>query len=434
MKTTWHHGNRVELLENGEGFYPAVFDAIRGATREVIIETFILFEDKVGEELRQAMIAAANNGASVEITIDGFGSPEFSVTYLESLRAAGVRIRVFDPRPRLFGLRTHWFRRLHRKIVVVDGKVAFVGGINFSADHLADFGPEAKQDYSIRVEGPAVDDIRAAARALIDPAPRPWHRRRRAPAVAAPAREGARVAFVIRDNGRHRDDIERHYRAAIRAARKRIVIANAYFVPGYRILKGLRDAARRGVEVQLILQGHPDMPWVTAATRSLYRYLLPAGVKILEYCRRPLHGKVALVDDTWATVGSSNLDPLSLAMNLEANVLVQDAAFNAHLHERLQALASEHCTPVTDDDPRARGVLRPLMGVVLFHLLRHFPRLLGLLPAHVPTLPEVVAQTPPASSPASDGPAPDADPAPVLEHVSSYRATQPPRECRREHA
>lgn len=121
---------------------------------------------------------------------------------------------------------------------------------------------------------------------------------------------------MTRDNAAHADDIERHYRIAIRAARRRIVIANAYFLPGYRLLKGLRDAARRGVEVTLILQGHPDMPWVTAATRSLYHYLLPAGVRIVEYCRRPFHGKVAVVDDEWATVGSSNLDPLSLWLNL----------------------------------------------------------------------------------------------------------------------
>lgn len=428
MKTTWRNGHRVQLLENGEGFYPPVFEAIRGARTEVIIETFILFEDEVGLQLRDAMLAARRNGASVELTIDGYGSPQFSVAYLEELRAAGVCIRVFDPRPRLFGMRTHIFRRLHRKIVVVDGRVAFVGGINFSADHLDSFGEEAKQDYSVKVEGPVVHDIRNAARALIDPVPRAWQRKRQHNPRHTPVQPAilgnARAAFVTRDNNEHRDDIEWHYRAAIRAARKRIVIANAYFVPGYRLLKGLRDAARRGVEVTLILQGHPDMPWVTAMSRSLYRYLLPAGVKIVEYCRRPLHGKVALVDDTWATVGSSNLDPLSLSMNLEANVLVQDADFNNELHARLQALAHEHCSPVCPD--KAPGSwYSPVLGVVLYHLLRHFPRVAGWLPAHSPALPEVVLEDPsiavtrelPAVPPADIGAAP------TLEQISSYRAT-----------
>lgn len=438
MKTTWRDGNRVQLLENGEEFFPATFAAIRKARSEVIVETFILFEDKVGLELRDALVCAARNGASVEITIDGFGSPTFSVGYLESLRAAGVVVRVFDPRPRLFGkLRAHIFRRLHRKIVVVDGRVAFVGGINYSADHLEDFGPEAKQDYSLQVEGPVVDDIRRAARALVDPLPRPWTlarwRKYRTGKVVPAILGRARCAFVIRDNDAHRDDIEWHYRAAIRAARKRIVIANAYFVPGYRLLKGLRDAARRGVAVKLILQGHPDMPWVTAASRSLYRYLLPEGVEIVEYCRRPLHGKVALVDDTWATVGSSNLDPLSLSLNLEANVLVQDADFNTHLYERLDALATEHCTPVAADDPRAGGRMRPLLGVLLYHLLRHFPRVAGWLPAHAPSLPQVVAQAPSQLAVTKVQPA-VGDLPQHLQQISSYRATQPPAEIERQRA
>lgn len=446
MKTTWRNGHGVELLENGEGFYPPVFEAIRNARSEVIIETFILFEDAVGAQLRDAMLAARANGASVEITIDGYGSPEFSVEYLETLRAAGVCIRVFDPRPRLFGMRTHIFRRLHRKIVVVDGCVAFVGGINFSADHLGSFGDDAKQDYSVRIEGPIVHDIRRAARALIDPAPRRWPhggRKNMRHTPVQPAICGrARAAFVVRDNGEHRDDIEWHYRAAIRAARKRIVIANAYFVPGYRIMKGLRDAARRGVEVTLILQGHPDMPWVTAATRSLYRYLLPAGVRVVEYCKRPFHGKVALVDDTWATVGSSNLDPLSLAMNLEANVLVQDADFNNDLNERLQRLADQHCTAVTPEKIPGSWY-SPVLGVVLYHLLRHFPRVAGWLPAHAPSVPEVVLGARDTAVPAAAErhvavtrelpavPPADIGVPPTLEQISSYRATLPAEERRR---
>ena len=433
MKTTWHDGNRVALLENGEEFYPAVFEAIRAARREVVIETFILFEDKVGEQLREAMLAARGNGATVTITIDGYGSPQFSVGYLASLRDAGVCIRVFDPRPRVFGMRTNLFRRLHRKIVVVDAEVAFVGGINFSADQLGDFGAEAKQDYTLQVEGPVVADIHRAAHALIGPSPRAWARirsrwRGASDKTTANVRGNARVAFVARDNREHRDDIEWHYRAAIRAARRRIVIANAYFVPGYRLLKGLRDAARRGVEVTLILQGHSDMPWVTAATRSLYRYLLPAGVNIVEYCRRPLHGKVALVDETWATVGSSNLDPLSLALNLEANVVVLDRAFNARLHRHLDALMHEHCSPVAAEGARGGGIFRPVLGVILYHLLRHFPSIAGWLPAHAPRIPEVVPAIP-AGDTTGGGTSPRLQAAEMLQMtdpISSYRATVPP--------
>ncbi|MDP1791610.1 MAG: cardiolipin synthase ClsB, partial [Methylibium sp.] len=251
----WVDGNRFTLLENGEAYFPRVFQAIAAARHEVLLETFILFEDKVGLELHAALLSAARNGARVDITIDGFGSPDLSPAFIGALVEAGVRVHVFDPGTRLFGWRTNLFRRMHRKIVVVDGERAFVGGINYSADHLADFGPEAKQDYAVELEGPLVAHIqRFAQEAIVQgrpdrPPERRWFRRR-APQAALPSQAAvgnAQAMFVTRDNREHPQDIERHYRAVIRAARHRLVIANAYFFPGYRLLKELRQAARRGV-------------------------------------------------------------------------------------------------------------------------------------------------------------------------------------------
>ncbi|HZN47427.1 MAG TPA: phospholipase D-like domain-containing protein, partial [Ramlibacter sp.] len=159
MERRWIPGNQFTLLENGEAFFPRVFACIANARREVIVETFILFEDKVGLQLQEALIAAARRGAQVDITIDDWGSPDLSERYLRALREAGVRVHSFNPGRRLFGLRPHLLRRMHRKIVVVDREVAFVGGLNYSADHLADFGPEAKQDYAVEIHGPLVAEI-----------------------------------------------------------------------------------------------------------------------------------------------------------------------------------------------------------------------------------------------------------------------------------
>ena len=193
--------------------------------------------------------------------------------------------------------------------------------------------------------------------------------------------------FVTRDNRHHTNDIERHYRAAIRSARERIVIANAYFFPGYRLIKELRRAARRGVDVRLILQGEPDMPIVKTAASMLYHHLLHAGVRIYEYCERPLHGKVALMDDRWSTVGSSNLDPLSLSLNLEANVVVRDAAFNALLYERLDHLMQHSCKQIDTADLASEwSGWRLVRSFFIFHLMRWYPSLLGWLPRHVPRL------------------------------------------------
>lgn len=386
-RTRWTAGNSAQLLENGEAFFPAVFDAIRNAQHEVIVETFIVLEDKVGLELQAALLQAARNGARVDVMVDGFGSSDLTPEFIGTLVAAGIRVRTFDPTSRILGTRINVLRRMHRKIVVVDCREAFIGGINFSADHLADFGPQAKQDYAVRLHGPVVDDIRRFGLSAIGergraPFPPP---RKRAPAGAA---HGVEALLVTRDNIDHVNDIERHYRAALRTARRSVLIANAYFFPGYRLLREMRRAARRGVDVQLILQGEPDMPIVKTAAALLYEHLQKAGVRIHEYCRRPLHGKVAVVDDDWATVGSSNLDPLSLSLNLEANVVLRDPAFAARLRGRLEHLIANECEQVALA-PRTHAGWQwwaQLRTAVVFHFLRRFPGWASWLPRHAPEL------------------------------------------------
>ncbi|VTU13286.1 cardiolipin synthase ClsB [Variovorax sp. RA8] len=398
MAQRWTTGNRVEVLENGEQFFPRVFEAIRSAEREVIIETFILFEDKVGLALHEAMREAALRGVKVDLMIDGFGSPDLSDEFIQGLSDAGVRVRVFDPGRRFLGQRLNLFRRMHRKITVVDGRLAFVGGINFSADHMMDFGPKAKQDYAVELEGPIVSEIhRFVLHAIaVGNKGAGWFRRRlkAAPQQANAAAGDAQVQFVTRDNRRHTNDIERHYLAAIRSARQRIVIANAYFFPGYRLIKALRRAARRGVEVNLILQGEPDMPIVKVAASMLYHHLLHAGVHVHEYCQRPLHGKVALVDEHWSTIGSSNLDPLSLSLNLEANVIVRDAKFALQLDERLGFLMRNHCKKVEAADLSEWSIWRLVRSFFIFHLLRWYPSWVGWLPRHAPRLKPLPGQGP----------------------------------------
>jgi cardiolipin synthase len=387
MSARWIAGNAFTLLENGEGYFPRVFEAIGSARSEVLVETFILFDDKVGQELRQTLIDVARRGVRVSLLIDGYGSEGLSEDFLGGMTRSGVEIHIFDPRARVFGLRTNVFRRMHRKIVVVDGELAFIGGINFSADHLADFGPQGKQDYAVEVRGPIVAEIHRFARRTIDPSRRRrWWPRRPARAAALGPAGDAQAMFVVRDNLEHHTDIERHYRAAIRLARQDVVIANAYFFPGYRLLRELRNAARRGVRVRLILQGEPDMPIVKVAAGMLYDHLTAAGVQIYEYVQRPLHGKVACVDGTWATVGSSNLDPLSLALNLEANVMIRDRGFASMLRDRLEWLIDHHCRQPEPAPPGSRKLRRLLFGVFVYHFLRRFPSWTGWLPAHKPRM------------------------------------------------
>lgn len=386
MSDKWREGNSVELLINGEDFFPSVFDCIRNAKREVLLETFILCEDKIGKELQKALIDAAQRGARVEVTVDDYGTADLSPDFVGAMINAGVKFHVFDPTPRLFGVRVNMFRRLHRKIVVVDAEDAFVGGINYSIDHLTSFGPTAKQDYAVHVRGPVVQDIHDACLKLLSKSS-PRKKKYLEDTKLTPVINLAgntRMLLAVRDNIWHTKDIERHYLRAIHGAKHRLLIANAYFFPGYRLLRALRKAARRGVAVTLILQGRPDMPWVSMCTRLLYGYLLKEGVVIYEYCQRPLHGKVALADDEWVTIGSSNLDPLSLALNLEANLVIEDKTFNQQLYKHLQGLAVAHCKPVNMKVAEHGYWWRLPFIFLTFHFLRSFPAIAGWFPKHSP--------------------------------------------------
>jgi cardiolipin synthase A/B len=390
LKLEWVSGNRVQLLENGDAYFPAVFDAIDAAERAVVIETFILFEDRVGRDLQQHLIDATARGVEVNLTVDGFGSPDLSSDFISALTDAGVRLHIYEPTPPVRELKP--LRRLHRKIVVVDGRVAFVGGINVSEDHLESFGVRAKQDYAVRIEGPVVEHIHRFAYQALAPVQRRLKMERpvsRKGSQAAsrstacnqqklPGR--AEVAFLSRDNHHHRTDIERAYRMAIRTARDTVLIANAYFFPGYRLLRDLRRAASRGVTVQLMLPKDPDVRIARVAARLLYESLMKDGVTIHEYCRRDMHCKVAVVDGIWTTVGSTNLDPLSLSLNLEANVLIRDAEFASTLQRRLQHLIEHDCEQLKPDVLPRLTMWRYITGSLAYHVSRGFPRWLRVLP------------------------------------------------------
>ena len=339
----WVPGNRVRLLQNGAEFFPALIAAIDAAQAEIHLETYIFNADVSAGAVRDALIRAARRGVRVQVLIDSVGSRELPASWLRSLAEGGVSVLVYRP------LATGWrayhgyanprsLRRLHRKLAVIDARVAFVGGVNL----IDDFEPvrfdAARLDFSVEVQGPLLARIHLSMRRLWRLVALTQLQSGDGRAVIHPAwpTDGSvRAAFVVRDNLAHRRDIERAYLAALARARDEIVIANAYFLPGHRFRKLLKKAAARGVRVHLLAQGHTDHPFVQAAARALYRDLLAAGVKIYEYQASELHAKVAVVDGRWATVGSSNIDPFSLLLAREANIVVDDANFGRDLQQRL---------------------------------------------------------------------------------------------------
>ena len=333
-------GNRLTLLDSGAEFFPALLAAIDGAQTDIHLESYIFADDMTGRTVAGALIDAARHGVTVRVLVDGFGSPKFATTLAPQLADAGVMAVVYRPELARLRLRRHRLRRLHRKLALIDAKIAFVGGINI----VDDLEPQAqlppRYDYAVRIEGPLLAPIGNAMQRLWEIAT--WvHRKRRYridhPATPPSAARGDQLAaFVVRDNIRHRRAIEDAYLAAIADARHAILIANAYFLPGRAFRQALRDAAQRGVAVTIVLQGRIEYRLLHYATQALYANLLGAGIRIYEYHRSFLHAKVAVIDQRWATVGSSNIDPFSLLLSREANVVALDQAFATQLRHSVE--------------------------------------------------------------------------------------------------
>ncbi len=342
---TLRAGNRITLLQNGAEYFPTLIAAIDQARSEVHLEAYIYADDAAGRGVSQALIRAARRGVRVGVLLDGYGARDFPGPLAESMTAAGVSLLFFRPETLRWRLRRYRLRRLHRKLVVIDARLAFVGGINIIDDLNGVGGSGYRYDYAVQVEGPLLLDIYLAVRRvwwLVH-----WSRIGHRPQLSAPLPAAAESAgeqlaeFMQRDNLKHRREIEEAYLAAINSAQSEILIANAYFLPGRRFRQALVDACARGVQVTLVLQGRTDHKWFQLAERALYRYFLEHGVKIYEYHLSELHAKAAVVDDGWATVGSSNIDPFSLLLAREANVVVYDQAFTKALRASLrQAMAT----------------------------------------------------------------------------------------------
>ena len=334
-------GNRLTLLRSGVEYFPALEAAVREAQREIFLETYIYAGDATGKRITKALCEAARRGVAVHLLVDGFGARDMPSELVRELRDSGVRLLVFRPEVWRFPFRRDRLRRMHRKMAVADGRIAFVGGINIIDDLDTPRQKPPRYDYAVKIEGPLLAPVREAAVRL-------WNRvalarlehgwRVSHPVPPRVARAGSqRAALVVRDNIRHRRDIEEAYLAAIGSAQQEIIIASAYFFPGTRFRRSLVSAAARGVRVVLLLQGRVEYVLLHYASHALYGTLLEGGVEIYEYHRSFMHAKVAVIDGQWATVGSSNIDPFSLMLAREANVVVEDRRFAAELRAKLRA-------------------------------------------------------------------------------------------------
>jgi cardiolipin synthase len=344
---SYSHGNQLSLLHRGEQFFPALIDACESALVEIYLETYIFSLDATGLRVKTALLNAARRGVAVQLIVDWLGTGDDTIEQLRlELEPAGVRVVVFNP----------WFKRgivrMHRKIAVIDQRIAFLGGLNINDDLIADDGsaaplPAARWDFAVTVSGPLVQAIHAEVLAQ-------WERLEPKPLItrlqgirayvsnrqAWRAVEVAEAAFVVRDNLRNRQAIQRALLQALGRARSSALLVTPYFAPGRKLRKAMIHAAQRGVEVVLLI-GVGQFVMQDAVAQSFYPRLVRAGVTIVEYRHTQLHGKLAVIDGEWATVGSSNFDGLSLFVNHEANIVVRDSAFAKSLQQMIREAVVE---------------------------------------------------------------------------------------------
>jgi cardiolipin synthase len=345
------------LLCGGTAFFHSLLQAVDAAQHEIYFETYLFEPYGAVMDVVHAFARAAKRGVRVRLVFDGVGTKAISQQWQNIWDEAGVQWRIFEP----VGTGGLWFpsrwRRLHRKLCVVDSRIAFCGGINLLDDY---YDPHSKShmnqprlDFAVRLEkNQLVEDVMNTVHQFWGrlEASREFRRNR----VSA-AR--GQLNLVLRDNLLHRYDIQRHYLRAIGHAHQEIIIANAFFFPGRKIRRALLLAAQRGIKVRLLLQGHFEYQIPYRAAKVVYSQLLQGGIEIFEYQASYLHAKVAVIDGRWATVGSSNLDPLSLLLAREANVVAIDQEFAETLRQKLNQAIKDGAQPVSLENHSRRGLI-----------------------------------------------------------------------------
>jgi cardiolipin synthase len=362
-KTKLSNNNQVEILRDGKETFPAILSAIENAHYFINIETYIIASDRTGWKLGKALIERAKAGVEVNFLFDSIGGWECDPSFFKALTDAGVRIVEYRPlapwRPR-WG----WNNRDHRKIIVVDGEVAFTGGINLSDDYAPyEEGGGGWRDTHCRVSGPLVRELNKLFFET-------WHRHggdpldRKRHFVPGTHRPGIYGCVLDNNDSKNRSLIRRAYLHALRRAKRTIYITNAYFIPDLGILGAIRKARERGVNVQIMVPGDSDVRIVWYASRALYHRLLSWGVKIFEW-KKMLHAKTAVIDGLWSTIGSCNIDHRSFRNNLEANVLFIDEEFGKEMEEMFFQ-DREQCTEITLELFEKRPYWRRVMEQICY--------------------------------------------------------------------
>ncbi|MBZ5859206.1 phospholipase D-like domain-containing protein [Flavihumibacter profundi] len=340
--------NQVKLIRGGKDYFDCLVELLRKASHSIHMQMYIFDDDETGRSVLVELLAAAKRGVTVFLLLDGYASQNFSRRKIEEIRASGIHFRWFEP---FLRSRYYYFgRRLHHKIVVADGIESLVGGINIGNRYNDLHGRQAWLDWAVFTRGEAAGKLYYVCQVIWNKSG--WGKKKWQRVFLVPQPANVKEECLVRvrreDWVRRKSEISASYLLMLKKAEKEVVIMSSYFLPGRQIRKNLDAAAKRGVSISVITAGKSDISMAKHAERYLYRWMLDRNIKIYEYQKNILHGKISCADGILTTVGSYNVNFLSAYASIELNLDILDAGFGKSVHQQLLGVMEQDSLPITD--------------------------------------------------------------------------------------
>jgi cardiolipin synthase len=377
----YKEGHSVKLVQSGEPFFAANIKAIDEARQYIHFQTYIVDEDETGQSIIDALVRAAGRGVRIYLLLDAFGTKYLSDDFIKKIEDSGILFRFFSPVFITKGFQMSL--RLHHKVLLVDGELAIIGGMNFADRYHGTQGRKEWLDFAVIVKGPECMHINSIMRRL-------WNKtfiskeERSNEIVHSVKTYEENIKLRVTENNWYRNKIEilRSYRSEFKHAHHHMIIFASYFLPGRLERKLLRLASARGVDIKIVLAAESDAPMFKRATGFLYEYILRNNIKIYEYLPSNLHAKVATVDGKWSTVGSYNLNHISDYGSIEMNADILDTAFTENFEKILLKIIKNDCRQVTTEEYlRKRTWISQLRGWTSYQMIRLLMRLMAQMTA-----------------------------------------------------
>jgi cardiolipin synthase len=356
----------IDLVHSGNDYFERLGDLIETANTEIHLQTYIFDGDETGERIFYLLKNAAQRGVKIYILLDGFASASFPELWVHELRDKGVQIRFFSPIP---ASKSYFLgRRLHHKIVVVDAEIALIGGINVADKYRGTKDEKAWLDYAVLIADPVLGkQLQRLCQNIFEAKKKSIRKRIEG---NFPENESMQISILRNDWFKRKNEIAKSYIQHIKEAKSEVIILGSYFIPGIRLTNVLKNAAGRGVRIRLVFAGISDVPLMKRATAHLYKKLLKNDIELYEWSQSVLHAKTALVDGSWTTIGSFNLNYLSAYASIEMNVAIQNDEFAIMYAQHLEDVIAQ-CDPVTIKDLQGlSGVYSPVLNWISYKIVR----------------------------------------------------------------